>query len=71
MMDVRCPKCNKLLCKSDGHGTVEIECRQCKLLVRHYAKPVTEIVTEDGDRLGTRRFEPYETKPLASVRDRK
>jgi phage FluMu protein Com len=67
MMDVRCPKCHKLLGRSDGHGTIEIECPRCKHLVRSYPSVAIEIVTEDGDRLGTRRFEPEETKPYGSI----
>jgi len=45
MMDVRCPKCNKLLCQSDGHGTVEIKCPNCKHLVRFPAR-FAEIVEQ-------------------------
>jgi len=61
MMDVRCPKCNKKLGESDGRGTVEILCPNCKHIVRSYPSVATEIVTSD-ERLNTRGFEPQEIK---------
>lgn len=55
MIDVRCPKCQKLIGRSDGQGAVEIECPRCKLLVRAAPTFTVEIV-------------PHETKPTGSFR---
>jgi phage FluMu protein Com len=52
MFEVRCPKCSKLLGRSEGIGEVEIQCPNCKHLVRYPARQA-EIV-------------PRETKPTGS-----
>ena len=30
---MRCPACNRLLCRSNGEGDVEVKCPKCKSLV--------------------------------------
>lgn len=47
MIDVRCPKCNKLLCQSDGQGSVEIQCPRCNLLVRAAPTYAVQIVARE------------------------
>lgn len=47
MMDVRCPKCNKLLGRSDGQGAVEIQCPRCNLLVRGAPTYAVQIVARE------------------------
>lgn len=32
MIDCRCDKCKRLLCKTDGNGTIEIKCYKCNHL---------------------------------------
>ena len=37
MIEVRCRRCNRLLCKAEHGSVVEAYCRHCKVTTRHEA----------------------------------
>lgn len=63
LTEVRCPKCNRMLCNVDG-GYVEVKCSRCKSLISYNSE--TNVVRNKGSFSMTEDYQSMKNRVTSS-----